>query len=104
MLMDSSFDFARDIMEEIINYLKNLDTNMKDYRTRANECLLGYKEQNEFQLNKVHKMITSRMSDYILIIKTLYSNVMDELIMLLQKEPKKVSRKDQAIILNSMFI
>lgn len=61
--------------------MENLDFNMKEYRTRAEECLLGYKEKNEFQLYKVHKMITSRMSDYILILKTLYREVFDEFIM-----------------------
>ena len=62
-------------------FLDNLDQNMGEYRSRAEECLLGYKERNEFELNKVHKMVTSRMSDYILILKTLYREVFDEFLM-----------------------
>jgi len=46
----------------------------------AFECLQGFRAENEFYLNKIHKSIASRVSDYIYILKVIYSQIFDEFI------------------------
>lgn len=46
----------------------------------ASECLQGFRAENEFYLNKIHKSIASRVSDYIYILKVIYSQIFDEFI------------------------
>lgn len=50
--------------------------------------------ESEFFLNKVQKAIVDRVSDYICLIKTVYNQVFDELILLFPKDNKKVQKKD----------
>lgn len=75
-----SFVVARRIIEDISSYLENFESNMLEYRSNARDCVQEYKADNEFQLNKIHKSITNRVSDYIFILKTVYSQVFDEFI------------------------
>ena len=100
----SSTDTATEIIERIRGYLENLGSNMREYRGNALDCMLEFKADNEFQLNKIHKSITNRISDYILILKTIYSQVFDEFILLLRKEGGKISKKDQVALLHQLVL
>ena len=81
------FALARTILETIINYQENLQAHMEEYKKLALECIEEFRADNEFHLNKLHKTLTSRVSEYILILKTIYYQSFDELLVLLQKEP-----------------
>lgn len=94
------FIIAQQILNHIIQYLENLTTNITSYFHRVQDALLFFKAENELYLNKVHKAIASRVADYILIIKTIYAQVFDELLPLLLKDNKKLSKKDMFYIIN----
>lgn len=104
LLQTDSLHSADNIIERIRGYLENLGSNMREYRGNALDCMLEFKADNEFQLNKIHKSITNRISDYILILKTIYSQVFDEFILLLRKEGGKISKKDQVALLHQLVL
>lgn len=104
LLQTDSLHLAENIIERIRGYLENLGSNMREYRGNALDCLLEFKADNEFQLNKIHKSITNRISDYILVLKTIYSQVFDEFILLLRKEGGKISKKDQVALLHQLVL
>lgn len=76
---------------------------MEEYKKLGIECIEEFKADNEFHLNKLHKVLTSRVVEYILVLKTIYFQSFDELLVLLQKEPKKVSKREQALFLNHLI-
>lgn len=45
---------------------------MLSYKKLAVESLQQFIAETEFSLNKIHKHIASRVSDYLFILKTLY--------------------------------
>ena len=104
LLQADSLHLAENIIERIRGYLENLGSNMREYRGNALDCMHEFEADNEFQLNKIHKSITNRISDYILILKTVYSQVFDELILLLRKEGGKISKKDQVALLHQLVL
>ena len=53
---------------------------MGDYNSKAQEFLKKYDSNHEFHLNKIHKSFTSRVSDYIHIMKSTFNMVFEELI------------------------
>jgi len=81
--------FAKEIIENICSVLENLDASMDEFTDRVLEFLSSLKITNEFHLNKVHKVLVSRVSEYILIIKHLHSQFFDELMPVMRPVDKE---------------
>ena len=71
-IQNDNFSLARNIIEIILKYLLNLELNIKDYKQKAFDCVKDFEADHEFKLNKIHKSITNRVSDYIFILNTVY--------------------------------
>jgi hypothetical protein len=82
------------IITNVSNYLESLEQDMQKYEDKVIQFLAHYDAQSEFFLNKVQKAIVDRVSDYICLIKAVYNQVFDELILLFPKDNKKVQKKD----------
>jgi hypothetical protein len=71
-LQNPSYLPAKTILYNVVNYLENLDQSMLMYKQQAIDCLKSFQADNEFLINKIHKSINNRISDYIFILTVIY--------------------------------
>lgn len=101
IINSESFSLAKIIVVHFVNFLENLEKNVSQYSIRADKALVDFKSNNEFYLNKMHKAVVSRVSDYMLILKTVHTQIFDEMIPLLHYDSKaKITKKDHINSIN----
>jgi hypothetical protein len=88
---------ARNIIERSDRFLENLKISAQDYQRRAIECVEEFEADNEFYLNKLHRLIAQRSLDYVFVMLQFHQHVFNDmnltLSISLEKQLKKQGQK-----------